>query len=103
MQPIDAMAAQEAKQNTADKADSSGSAQSKAMKSVPETAVPARGTQLDMSRADQYESRLYPEHWLADIRTMLSENRRDDALRNLDRFRKQYPDYPLPDDLRDLK
>jgi hypothetical protein len=46
---------------------------------------------------------LYPEHWLANIRQMLREHRRDEALRSLDRFRKKYPDYPLPDDLRDLR
>jgi hypothetical protein len=46
---------------------------------------------------------LYPEHWLANIRTMLREHRRADALRSLDEFRRLYPDYRLPDDLRDLK
>ena len=35
--------------------------------------------------------------------TMLRENKRDEALRSLDEFRKMYPDYHLPDDLRDLK
>ena len=48
-------------------------------------------------------ARLYPEHWLANIRTMLAQHRRDDALRSLAEFRRLYPDYPLPDDLRDLK
>jgi hypothetical protein len=46
---------------------------------------------------------LYPEHWIADIRTLLRDHRRGEALRSLDAFRKQYPDYPLPDDLRDVK
>ncbi|MHB8678150.1 MAG: hypothetical protein ACYC7G_00250 [Rudaea sp.] len=45
---------------------------------------------------------LYPEHWLANIRQMLRDNRHEEALRSLDKFRKTYPDYPLPDDLRDL-
>lgn len=45
---------------------------------------------------------LYPEHWLANIRQMLRENRREAARRSLERFRKTYPDYRLPDDLRDL-
>jgi hypothetical protein len=33
---------------------------------------------------------------------MLKENRRDEALRSLAEFRRMYPDYKLPDDLRDL-
>jgi hypothetical protein len=48
-------------------------------------------------------NRLYPEHWISNIQKMLRENRRDEAIRSLDEFRKQYPDYALPDDLRDLK
>ena len=54
-------------------------------------------------RSTDPNARLYPEHWLANIRTMLKENRRDDALRSLCEFRRMYPDYHLPDDLRDLK
>ena len=46
---------------------------------------------------------LYPEHWLANIRVLLRENRRDEALRSLEKFRKTYPDYQLPEDLRVLK
>jgi hypothetical protein len=34
---------------------------------------------------------------------MLRENKRDDAVRSLAEFRKMYPDYKLPDDLRALK
>ncbi|MDE2084626.1 MAG: hypothetical protein KGI64_07165 [Xanthomonadaceae bacterium] len=45
---------------------------------------------------------LYPEHWLANIRQMLRDNQREGALRSLEKFRKTYPAYPLPDDLRDL-
>ncbi len=45
---------------------------------------------------------LYPEHWLANIRQMLRDNQREEALRSLEKFRKTYPAYPLPDDLRDL-
>jgi Meckel syndrome type 1 protein len=48
-------------------------------------------------------NRLYPEHWISNIEKLLRENRRDEAIRNLDEFRKQYPDYRLPDDLRELK
>ncbi|MBS0571165.1 MAG: hypothetical protein JSS28_11185 [Proteobacteria bacterium] len=45
---------------------------------------------------------LYPEHWLANIRQMLRDGKRDEALRSLALFRKQHPGYRLPDDLRDL-
>jgi hypothetical protein len=54
-------------------------------------------------RSSDPNARLYPEHWLANIQTMLKENRRDEALRSLAEFRRMYPDYHLPDDLRDLK
>jgi hypothetical protein len=47
--------------------------------------------------------RLYPEHWISNIQKMLRDNRRDEAIRSLEDFRKQYPNYQLPDDLRDLK
>ena len=46
---------------------------------------------------------LYPEHWIANIQQLLRDDKRDDALRSLNEFRKNYPDYPLPDELRDLK
>ena len=45
---------------------------------------------------------LYPEQWLANILQMLRDNRHKEAVRSLEKFRKTYPDYPLPDDLRDL-
>jgi hypothetical protein len=54
-------------------------------------------------RSKDPNARLYPEHWLENIRMMLRENKRDDAVRSLAEFRKIYPDYKLPDDLRDLK
>ena len=63
-------------------------------------AVPAPN--LAAPAARDSNASLYPEHWLANIRQMLSENRREAALRSLAEFRKRYPDYRLPDDLRDL-
>jgi hypothetical protein len=54
-------------------------------------------------RSNDPNGKLYPEHWLKNVRTMLKENRREEALRSLAEFRKMYPDYHLPDDLRDLK
>jgi hypothetical protein len=49
------------------------------------------------------EMKLYPEHWISDIRRMIKDGHRNDAIKNLEAFRKRYPDYTLPDDLRDLK
>ena len=54
-------------------------------------------------RARDPNADLYPEHWLESIHQMLHDGRRDDALQSLAEFRKRYPDYHLPDDLRDLK
>jgi len=53
--------------------------------------------------SDDPNANLYPEHWLANIRTMLHEHHRSEALHSLGEFRKMYPDYHLPDDLRALK
>jgi Meckel syndrome type 1 protein len=66
----------------------------------PPAAKAARTAPL---RSKDPNARLYPEHWLQNIRMMLGEGNRDDALRSLAEFRKMYPDYHLPDDLRDLK
>ena len=63
----------------------------------------AKAAHLAPVRSKDPNANLYPEHWLANIRTMLREKRHDDALRSLAEFRKMYPDYHLPDDLRDLK
>jgi len=54
-------------------------------------------------RSNDPNAKLYPEHWLTNIRTMLKKNHRDEAMRSLAEFRKMYPDYHLPDDLRNLK
>jgi hypothetical protein len=54
-------------------------------------------------RSNDPNAKLYPEHWLTNIRTMLKKNHRDEAVRSLAEFRKMYPDYHLPDDLRNLK
>lgn len=44
-----------------------------------------------------------PERWLRNIRQLLHEDQREKAVRSLNEFRKRYPDYRLPDDLRDLQ
>ena len=70
-------------------------------------AAPMKTMQSDAASAGAPAARdrnasLYPEHWLANIRQMLRDGQRDAAIRSLDQFRKKYPDYRLPDDLRDL-
>jgi hypothetical protein len=60
------------------------------------------GKDAARARSTDPNAGLYPEHWLAHIRSMLKENHRDDALRSLAEFRRIYPDYKLPDDLHDL-
>ncbi len=67
-----------------------------------EPAPGAAGKDAARARSDDPNAGLYPEHWLANIRNMLKENRRDEALRSLAEFRRMYPGYKLPDDLRDL-
>jgi len=63
----------------------------------------AQKKENEKTRSQDPNAGLYPEPWLQNIRTMLRENHRDDAVRSLAEFRKMYPDYRLPDDLRDLK
>lgn len=81
---------------------------------APAPAAPMRAKQADTESAgapaatlaapatQDRNAKLYPEHWLTNIRQMLRDGRREEALRSLAEFRKRYPDYRLPDDLRDL-
>jgi hypothetical protein len=71
-------------------------------------AAPMKTMQSDAASAGapaglDRDASLYPEHWLANIRQMLRDGHRNAAIRSLDQFRKKYPDYRLPDDLRDLR
>jgi len=63
----------------------------------------AKAARMAPLRSKDPNARLYPEHWIENIRTMLRENKRDEALHSLAEFRRMYPQYHLPDDLRDLK
>jgi hypothetical protein len=67
---------------------------------APPASAPAASSAAAMRIAPG--NHLYPEHWIENIEQLLRNNKRDEAIRNLNEFRKQYPDYPLPDDLRDL-
>jgi len=69
----------------------------------PANASEVGALKKERAKSADPNARLYPEHWLANIRTMLENNHRDEALRSLAEFRRLYPDYVLPDDLRDLK
>jgi len=66
-------------------------------------AAPAAKTLQSAPRSTDPNARLYPEHWLENIRVMLREDKREKAIRSLAEFRRLYPNYHLPDDLRDLK
>lgn len=77
---------------------------SSAARDEPAAAPGAAGKEAAVrARSADPNAGLYPEHWLANIRAMLKDNRRDEAVRSLAEFRKSYPGYHLPDDLRDLK
>ena len=75
------------------------------LKALPQfvTTIDGLDIQFIHARSKDPNANLYPEHWLQNIRTMLHERKRDEAARSLAEFRKMYPDYHLPDDLRDLK
>jgi len=74
-----------------------------------EAAAPAISGQAVQKKENQKirskdpNASLYPEHWLENIRAMLRDDHHDDAVHSLGEFRKTYPDYKLPDDLRDLE
>ena len=59
----------------------------------PSSALPS-DLQRDLQRT--------PADWLAHIRDLLQQGRRQQALQSLDLFRRTHPDQPVPDDLRTL-
>jgi hypothetical protein len=67
---------------------------------APPASTPATSSAAAMRIAPG--NHLYPEHWIANIEQLLRDNKRDEAIRSLNEFRKQYPDYQLPNDLRGL-
>lgn len=54
------------------------------------------------SAAAQTESPRTPQLWLEDIRALVREGKVAEARTALAEFRKVYPAYPLPDDLKDI-
>lgn len=67
----------------------------------------ARHKRKPLAAADQAElernTRLAPEVWLQRIRALLEQDRREAALANLERLRERHPQWPIPEDLRDLR
>jgi hypothetical protein len=68
----------------------------KAFKEAPATTAPSRSTVL------QNNARLEPAAWISVMRQLLRDGRREEARENLDLFRRKYPDYKLPADLKAL-
>lgn len=78
--------------------------------SAPTPAVPAPGAsaassgsvsnQLIGLRGSSALVERSPQTWLEDVRKLKAQGRSEDVQRELAEFRKRYPDYRLPDDLR---
>ncbi len=68
---------------------------------APTVAAPSAG--FAAQREKKAEAAITPDVLIERIRRQLRENHRQAALRNLAEFRRNYPDYVLPQDLRDLK
>ena len=64
--------------------------------SAPQGAVSGLASRVAASEAKERT----PEKWLEDIRRIKSEGKATEAERELAEFRKRYPDYRLPEDLR---
>jgi hypothetical protein len=65
---------------------------------TPQSAEAAGGLSRSAAAADAKERT--PEKWLEDIRKLKTEGRAIEAERELAEFKKRYPDYRLPEDLR---
>ena len=65
----------------------------------PASAAPvaSTGVQSDIRSAALGRS---PQAWLEDIRKLKAESKAEEAEREFAEFRKRYPEYPLPEDLR---
>lgn len=65
-------------------------------------AVSAAATNAATPTVTTPASVIGPDTWIANIRAQLQAGKRDDAVRNLKLFHKQYPNYALTPDLRQL-
>ncbi|HPT50663.1 MAG TPA: hypothetical protein PLS67_06910 [Accumulibacter sp.] len=64
--------------------------------SVAESAMPA----LAKSRGESLGATRPAESWLEEIRALRRDGKTDEAAKQLREFRRAYPDFPLPEDLR---
>lgn len=71
--------------------------------SAATVAKPADSLKEEQAKKRDVGAPLPPDQWIARIHELLRANHRDDALKSLAEFRKQYPKYRLPADLRDLQ
>lgn len=68
---------------------------------MPQQAPAPSTPAADATMGEESAAIRAPEDWLARIRELRAQGRSEDAARELRIFREHYPDYPLPQDLRD--
>ncbi|HZP67167.1 MAG TPA: hypothetical protein VFB32_12770 [Rudaea sp.] len=68
---------------------------------APSTQAPSE--ESSYSPEVRRNSHLYPESWVAAIQKLVRDGKHEEALENIELFRKKYPDYRLPADLNTLK
>ena len=74
-----------------------------AAKPAAESAAGAGPGSMNRSVALQRNAKLAPADWVIAIRSLLRDNRREEALENLDLFKRKHPQFALPQDLRELR
>jgi hypothetical protein len=60
----------------------------------------AAGATLMVNRAASKASERSPQTWIEDIRKLMAAGKSEEAGQEIAEFKKRYPDYALPDDLR---
>jgi hypothetical protein len=60
----------------------------------------AAGATLMVNRAASKPSERSPQTWIEDIRKLMAAGKSEEAGQEIAEFKKRYPDYALPDDLR---
>jgi hypothetical protein len=53
-----------------------------------------------VNRAASKPSERSPQTWIEDIRKLMAAGKSEEAGQEIAEFKKRYPDYALPDDLR---
>lgn len=74
-----------------------------APKPAAESVAGAGPGSANRSLALQRNAKLAPADWVIAIRDLLRDNRREEALENLDLLKRKYPQFALPKDLRELR